>query len=282
MRQLVLVEFDGNSFKCSENECYESRGKSVVALVNAAFGLIDEEEKKRLKPFKVQLFLGDKTDSDLGFAQHYPLSFSYSSYHDLLIPCFLFDRWVECGIDDYENVCAEMIRRADQPPIENKLFWIGSCRTNKTRDLFSQITKNDNRILSVDTGRWQKIEGSQRLKTGSGDYVSIPDHCNYKYLIDLQGVGWSARAKMLLHSGRVLFYQSRPWNEYWFFQLKPFEHYIPVENNLSDFYEKFEWAIGHEKECNQIAKNALEFAKKNLRRQNAIERYKNIFLRIGF
>lgn len=275
MKELVFVEFDGNSLECFEDQCYESRGKSVISLVKSAFNLITKEDKKTLKPFKIQLFVGDKSNPD------YTMSFSGSLYHNFLIPCFLFDRWVECGIDDYENTCAEMIDRANLNPIENKLFWIGNCKTNKTRDLFFQITKNDNRILSIDTGHWKKIKGSQRLRTGSGDYVSMPDHCNYKYLIDLQGVGWSARTKILLHSGRVLFYQSRPYNEYWFFELKPFEHYIPLENNLFDFYEKFEWAISHEKECNQIAKNALEFAKKNLRKQNAIEKYKDILIMAG-
>ena len=58
--------------------------------------------------------------------------------------------------------------------------------------------------------------------------------------------------------------------------MKPFVHYIPVKNDLSDFYEKFEWAKNNEHECTKIGKNAQDFAANNLRRSNAIQRYVDI------
>ncbi len=281
MKQSVTIKFDGGKLHFQENSCYESRGKSVISMVQSAFEQISPKTVASMKPFSVVFFLGDKTDSDLFFSGHYPFSFSYSSYHDAMIPCFAFDRWVECGMDDYEEICNEMISRASLPPSDDRLFWIGNCGTNKSRDVFCDMTKNDSSVCAIDIGRWHKIEGSQKLRTDKGTYVSIPDHCNYKYLIDLQGAGWSARTKFLLHSGRPLFYQERIWNEYWFFWMKPFYHYIPVKTDLSDFTEKYEWAKKNPDHCEFIANNALEFAKSNLRRQNAVERYKSILMRLG-
>lgn len=52
----------------------------------------------------------------------------------------------------------------------------------------------------------------------------------------------------------------------WFYRaLKPFVHYIPVQNDLSDLLEKIEWAIEHDKEAKAIAAEATAFAEKNLR-----------------
>ena len=63
--------------------------------------------------------------------------------------------------------------------------------------------------------------------------------------------------------------------------MEPFVHYIPVKNDLSDFYEKFEWAKQNENECNKIAKQAQDFAKENLSRSNAVERYRDIIYMVG-
>lgn len=281
MNQSVTVIFDGNTIDFREHSCYESRGKSVVSMTRAAFNRISPETVSTMKPFSAVFFLGDKTDHDLFFSEHYPFSFSFSSYHDALIPCFAFDRWVECGMDDYDNICKDMIDRSSAPPKDERLFWIGNCGTNKTRDVFCEMTQSDPTVCAVNIGRWHKVDGSEKLKTDTGKYVSIPEHCDYKYLIDLQGAGWSARTKFLFHSGRPVFYQERKWNEYWFFWMQPFYHYIPVKEDLSDFKEKYEWAKQNSDHCNFIAQNALDFSKKHLKREDAIARYKSILMRLG-
>ena len=48
----------------------------------------------------------------------------------------------------------------------------------------------------------------------------------------------------------------------WFSKfLLPFVHYIPIQYDLSDLQEKILWVINHDKEAENIAKNALEFAR---------------------
>jgi glycosyltransferase involved in cell wall biosynthesis len=63
--------------------------------------------------------------------------------------------------------------------------------------------------------------------------------------------------------------------------MQPFYHYIPVKEDLSDFKEKYEWAKKNPEYCKFISQNALEFSKKNLKREDAIARYKNILMRLG-
>ena len=119
------------------------------------------------------------------------------------------------------------------------------------------------------------------LKNNSGTFTSLPDHCNYKYLIDIEGNGYSGRVKHLLHTGRPLFYQKRYWNEYWFFKMEPFVHYIPIENDFSDFNQKFNFILENDDVAEEIGNNAREFAIKNLRRKNAVEKYRDLFVSLG-
>ena len=51
----------------------------------------------------------------------------------------------------------------------------------------------------------------------------------------------------------------------WFYKaLKPYIHYIPVQNDMRDLVEKINWAKEHDEEAAQIAANAHAFASQNL------------------
>jgi hypothetical protein len=271
MRETLHINYDGNSLSFQEEDCYESRGKSTIILVKSAFETLSEEKRKMLKPFAAFFHLGDKS--------FYPLSLGSSKYNSRTIPCWTFDSWKECGISDYENVCSELIARGKTPPKHDCLFWIGNANTHPTRKLFLQISSNRPDVCAADSGNWFGKDGE--MKNAEKKYVSIPEHADYKYLIDIQGNGYSARGKLLMHSGRPLFYQDRQWHEYWFFSTKPFVHYIPLKEDFSDLNEKLNWANTHPKECATIATNALQFAVANLRRANAIQRYQDILMMLG-
>lgn len=271
MRETLHVNYDGNQMTFREEDCYESRGKSTIRLISQAFDSMPESKKNQIKPFSVFFYLGDRS--------FYPFSYSASSYNDRIIPCHVFACWKECGIEDYEEICSELMSRASHEHIDDRLFWIGNVNTHQTRKIFVEMTSERLDVCAIDSGNWHGKDGS--LKKVEKKYISIPDHSNYRYLIDIQGNGYSGRTKLLMHTGRPLFYQSRMWHEYWFFQTEPFIHYIPVKEDLSDLNEKIDWANSHPKECATIAANALAFAKNNLRRENAIKRYQDILILLG-
>lgn len=100
---------------------------------------------------------------------------------------------------------------------------------------------------------------------------------NYKYLIDIEGNGYSARIGLLLFSQRVVFMQERQWKQYYLFDLEPYKHYIPVKNDFSDLIDKIkEVESKGEDFYNEIAQNALKFAQENLMYKNAVERIQKI------
>ncbi len=47
--------------------------------------------------------------------------------------------------------------------------------------------------------------------------------------------------------------------------LKPYEHYIPVEMDLSDLEKKVEWAIQNDELAHKIAENGRNFVRNHVR-----------------
>jgi hypothetical protein len=91
----------------------------------------------------------------------------------------------------------------------------------------------------------------------------------YKYQLFIDGIvspysasGW----KWFINS--LILKPNSPFIQWYFSALKPFEHYIPVEADLSDLVGKIEWARSHETESQRIAKNAREFALTHITPEN--------------
>lgn len=191
----------------------------------------------------------------------------------IYIPDFVFWSWPECGISDYSVLIDSMLEESRKSYLYDTLFWIGNPDTHKTRYKLLDISKNNPKI-DARSVKWnnndKKLLRKERMSVENNNYISLPDHCKFKYLIDLQGRGYSGRLKVLLFSGRPLFIQERKWKEFFFEKLIDGVHYIKVKEDLSDLELKLDWAESHPDECMKIAKNAQEFAIKNLTRQAAI------------
>jgi hypothetical protein len=82
----------------------------------------------------------------------------------------------------------------------------------------------------------------------------------YKYLISLDGAvaAWK-RVATILFSGSVLMLQHR-WREFFYVGLKPWVHYVPVEYDVSNVIEQYEWLKAHPEEARTIADNGRRFA----------------------
>lgn len=94
-------------------------------------------------------------------------------------------------------------------------------------------------------------------------YEPVPykEFLNYRYLLDIDGWSnsWSGCFRKLL-SGSLLFKVESNWEQWYYDQIKPWEHYIPIKKDLSDLEEKVIWAIEHDSQAQQIAYNARQTA----------------------
>jgi hypothetical protein len=95
--------------------------------------------------------------------------------------------------------------------------------------------------------------------------INSSSYCRYKYLIDIDGntTAWSRYFSLLLSNSVCLKVITN--NIQWFYKgLEPYKHYIPVNENLSDIFEQFNWAKKHDRESKNIAQSATDFAKSYL------------------
>ena len=91
------------------------------------------------------------------------------------------------------------------------------------------------------------------------------NHLEYKYLVDVDGNSCSfERYFWVLLSNSLVLKQITPNIQWYYSALNPYEHFVPVKEDLSDLLEKYEWALSHDLEAKKIAQNATEFAKENL------------------
>ncbi|QRW27592.1 glycosyltransferase family 90 protein [Rhizoctonia solani] len=91
-------------------------------------------------------------------------------------------------------------------------------------------SENDHTCQEMDSLKWGK-------ETGWDGGLSN------KYLLDIDGNGWSSRFQRLMTSGAVVFKMSifPEWNSDW---LIPYYHYVPVQTDYSDLYDALAFFIG--------------------------------------
>ena len=91
----------------------------------------------------------------------------------------------------------------------------------------------------------------------NSDRVEISDHLKFKYQISIDGItaAWQ-RVPWILLSGSVLLFVESNTEEWFYRDIHPWVHYVPVKNDLSDLFEKIDWLRANDKEAQEIAKRA--------------------------
>lgn len=112
-------------------------------------------------------------------------------------------------------------------------------------------------------------------------YTSYLDQKQFKYVIYIQGHVCAFRLPALLESGSLVLFVESDFRLWFTHLLVPFQHYIPVKADLSDLYEKIQWARNHDLECQQIVRNAKEFAQQHLSKESILNYLRIQLIRIS-
>ncbi|EGD76818.1 hypothetical protein PTSG_08166 [Salpingoeca rosetta] len=86
-----------------------------------------------------------------------------------------------------------------------------------------------------------------------------------KYLLNIDGTVAAYRLATTLAGTSTLFKQESDYYEHFYNALEPWVHYVPVERNLSDLFDRVEYAQQHDDEMQAIARAGREFTRKHLR-----------------
>jgi Glycosyl transferase family 90 len=278
MVHYVEIHLRGDSIHCFDHGGYETRSDSIIRLAQEAFEHVkDKQIHKKLLVF---------TEDNPVYVQQPEILQNYEIYNQCdtreraehIFPDFVFDNWKQVGILNFDDTCASIHPAADQPPTIQKLFWIGAI-THPNRMIFIKKTSLNPHVHAI-VNNWIRQPGQTKEDTLQGNqFVSLPDHTKYQYLIDLEGNGYSGRIKILAHMNRLLFIQDRPHWDWAALQLQEGVHYVKVERDMNDFDTVFQSVLKHPEQYQHIPQQCYAFAKERLTKEMAIQRIVDIFLK---
>lgn len=215
------------------------------------------------------------------YSGQYPfLAFAKNKYAEgsILIPDFE-------ALIGYQQLTTNIFSANSQYPWDVKLkraFWRGSStggdftldnwqsfpRAKLVLHSFSSPRDLDARFTSL-----VQMDNQTRYYLTAKGFLGMPyspnDHIRYKYLVEVDGNSCSySRCYWELLSNSVMLKQVSDNIQWYYGALKPYQHFIPLDNNLADFFIKLAWARSHDHECREIAEKATEFAQTELSSEN--------------
>lgn len=154
-------------------------------------------------------------------------------------------------------------------PWEQRLpcvFWRGACSADYKNNEFLRLAVvaalADHPACDVKlVRRWHEI------KPIPDDYFAdpcpLPHFLSYRVLLILDGNGISSSHTWVFASGAVPLLVSNC--DFWFRPLLvPYEHYVPVQYDLSDLRVKIDWVLTNDSDARRIAEGAMAFARSHL------------------
>lgn len=147
----------------------------------------------------------------------------------------------------------------------------GAGVTSKTNQRLKalDICKQRPDLLDVGITFWnlrpRKYEGEPYLQTiERSEYplsqkLNLQDQSKYKYILNLEGHVAAYRLSYELSTESVILLAGSKWKMWYNKFLKPYIHYVPVDEDLNDLVKKVEWCINNDEKCEQIALNAKKF-----------------------
>ncbi|KAK1802865.1 hypothetical protein P4O66_021405 [Electrophorus voltai] len=116
------------------------------------------------------------------------------------------------------------------------------------------------------------VRGYRRLEDTLGrppaKEIPLVDHCKYKYLFNFRGVAASFRFKHLFLCGSLVFHVGKEWVEFFYPQLHPWVHYIPVKQDLSDLGDLLQFVKENDEVAEAIAIRGQQFIEDHLRMED--------------
>lgn len=114
--------------------------------------------------------------------------------------------------------------------------------------------------------------------------ITFEEANEWKYVIDVDGNGWSARFKRLMTSNSLIL-KSTIFPEWYTDRIQPWVHYIPIKNDFTDLYDIFTFFHGdvdgqnsHDDLAEKIARQGKEWSLSFWRRQDMVAYMFRLFL----
>jgi len=133
-----------------------------------------------------------------------------------------------------------------------------SCWSDTTRGFLYKNFHND---PLFDIGFTKSYEPEIPLS----DFMPMSDQQQYKFILNIgNNIDWAERLRILLFMNSVTVIHSAEVLEWFQPLLKPYIHYLPIKEDLSDLHEQISWCIKNDDKCLEIKNQANLFASEYL------------------
>lgn len=171
--------------------------------------------------------------------------------------------------DDYK-------RLSSQRYVDERAFWVGNLNANKLRTELYWLGQKYPEYLDI----YEK-NGSYQRRDGGNQFIPPKDFVKYKYLIDVPGCSWADRTKILMQLGRPVLLVDRFEKEWYWDEMIPMKHYIPIRADFSDLIKNIIFLNEHPEIYKVIVENARIFSDNYFSPKRTLVYMKNMILQYG-
>jgi len=175
------------------------------------------------------------------------------------------------GLGRWDELIKSLNKEAKKWKWEKKVkktFFRGS-RTSAERDPLILLSRSEPSLADAQYTKNQAWRSdADTLGAKPAEEMKLEDHCKYKYLFNFRGVAASFRLRHLFLCNSLVFHVGDEWLEFFYNELKPWVHYIPVKQDLSDARELIEFAMNNDKAAQEIAERGRSFIADHLKMED--------------
>lgn len=143
--------------------------------------------------------------------------------------------------------------------------------------LDARITKFSSKVKKHYSEEYINFINPDKLKLYLSKKLTINSISNYKYILSIEGNIAAFRLSLELSYNSVILLVKSDFYIWYQPLLKPWIHYVPIKQDLSDLIQKIDWCKKNDKKCKKIANNALIFYKTYIN-LNSIQDYLELLL----
>ena len=155
-------------------------------------------------------------------------------------------------------------------------FFRGS-RTSPERDPIVLFSRNHPNLLDAKYTKnqaWRSL--ADTLGHEPAPTVTFEDQCRYKYLLNVRGVAASFRFKHLFLCKSLVLNVDSDWIEFFYPPLKPWVHYIPIQEDFKDFYQVITFIQNNDEYARKVAENGFDLIWNHLTIESITCYWKNL------
>lgn len=117
-----------------------------------------------------------------------------------------------------------------------------------------------------------------KLPFGLSKPLSPQEQSNYKFIINVDGHVSAFRLSLELGMGSCILLVDSPYKLWYHNILKPYVHYVPIKNDLSDLLDQVKWCKNNDSKCKQISINAKKIYDTYLSKKGILDYFQKLLL----